>query len=128
VTYTAIAVLAVVAVGAVDLVGLRTRLLTSASFWIAYAIMLGFQLLTNAVLTGRQVVQYRDDTIIGTGNEVAPPVLIGDGRILYAPVEDLAFGFAFIVLVLAMWQWLGSRGIQPEPVSGPPLWRGRRGG
>ena len=44
-SYTLIAVLAVIAVVTVDLVVLRTRLLLRVDFWIAYAIMFFFQLL-----------------------------------------------------------------------------------
>lgn len=124
-TYTLIAALTALAVVAVDLLVLRTRLLRSSRFWIAYAIMVGFQLLTNAVLTGRQVVQYADETIIGTGNDVGPPQFLGDGRLFYAPVEDLAFGFALVLLTLSVWDWLGRRGLQPVPRSGPPVWRRR---
>ena len=50
-----------------------------------------------------------------------PPPILGDGRILYAPVEDLLFGFALVVLTLSLWVLWGRRGIQREPVSGPPL-------
>lgn len=122
-TYTAIAVVGALVVVAVDLFVLRTRLLANSRFWVAYAIMVGFQLLTNAVLTGREVVQYADGTIVGTGNDVGPPALLGDGRVFYAPVEDLAFGFALILLTLSLWDALGRRGLQPEPTSGPPVWR-----
>jgi lycopene cyclase domain-containing protein len=123
VTYTAIAVVGALVVVVVDLFVLRTRLLANSRFWVAYAIMVGFQLLTNAVLTGREVVQYADGTIVGTGNDVGPPAFLGDGRVFYAPVEDLAFGFALILLTLSLWDALGRRGVQPEPTSGPPVWR-----
>ena len=42
-SYTLIAVLAVLTVVVVDLFVLRTRLLLRADFWIAYAIMFCFQ-------------------------------------------------------------------------------------
>ena len=122
-SYTMIAVLAVVAAVAVDLFVLRTRLLLRADFWIAYAIMFFFQLLTNSVLTGREVVQYADEFFWGAGNDVADPVFIGSGRLFFAPVEDVLFGFAMILLILAVWMWLGRRGVQRTPFSGPPRWR-----
>lgn len=125
-TYTMIAVCAVAATVTVDLVLLRTRLVTRADFWTAYAIMVFFQLLTNGVLTGRQIVNYADETILGTGNDVAAPEPFAPGRILFAPVEDLLFGFAMILLTLSVWIWLGRRGLQRTPFSGPPRWRGRR--
>lgn len=121
-----IAVFAVAAAVVVDLWLLRTRLLTRADFWTAYAIMVFFQLLTNGVLTGRQIVNYADDTILGTGNDIAAPQLFSPGRILFAPVEDLLFGFAMILLTLSVWIWLGRCGLQRRPFSGPPRWRGRR--
>ncbi len=122
-SYTLIAVLAVLTVVVVDLFVLRTRLLLRADFWIAYAIMFCFQLLTNGVLTGREVVRYADDSFLGVGNDVAEPVFIGSGRLFFAPVEDLLFGFAMILLILAVWIWLGRRGLQRTPTSGPPRWR-----
>ncbi len=127
-SYTTIAVLAVAAAALIDLMLLRTRLVAKTDFWIAYAIMLFFQLITNGVLTGRQVVQYADDTIIGVGNDVAVPAMFAPGRFFFAPVEDLLFGFAMILLTLSAWIWLGRRGLQRTPFSGPPRWRGRGAG
>jgi lycopene cyclase domain-containing protein len=125
VSYTAIAVLGVLGAVAADLWLLRTRLLRHRDFWTAYAIMVFFQLITNGVLTGRQVVNYADDTIIGTGNDVAAPQMFSPGRLFYAPVEDLLFGFSMILLTLSVWVWLGRRGLQRIPFSGPPRWRRR---
>jgi lycopene cyclase domain-containing protein len=96
VSYTALAVTAVVAVVLVDLVVLRTRLVGMRVFWASYAVVLAFQLLVNGVLTGRKVVTYDPDTILGL-------------RIAYAPVEDVLFGFALILLTLSNWLWLGRR-------------------
>lgn len=124
-SYTAIAVVTALVVVAVDLWVLRTRMIGRVEFWLAYAIMIGFQFLTNAVLTGTGTVQYADDTILGVGNDVQPgtPPFLGEGRLFYAPVEDVAFGFGLILLTLSVWQFLGSRNIQARPVSGPPIWR-----
>ena len=36
----------------------------------------------------------------------------GDGRIAYAPVEDLLFGFALVLATLAWWVFWGRRGVQ----------------
>ena len=55
-TYTQLAVLGVVAVVVLDLAVLRTRLLRRRVFWAAYAIVVFFQLVTNAVLTGFRIV------------------------------------------------------------------------
>lgn len=123
-TYTAIAIVTALAVLIVDGVVLRTRMVARAEFWIAYAIMIGFQFLTNAILTGTRTVRYADDTIVGVGNDVVEqPPLIGDGRLFFAPVEDIAFGFALVLLTLSLWQFWGRRGLQDQPRSGPPIWR-----
>jgi hypothetical protein len=122
VTYTQLAVLGVVLVVVWDLWILRTRLLTRRVFWMAYPIIVFFQLLTNGVLTGFRIVRYSGDEILGSSTpEDRPPPAFGDGRILFAPVEDLMFGFALVMLTLTLWVFLGRRGIQRGPMSGPPL-------
>ena len=95
-SYSGLAVIAVVAVLVVDLAVLRTRMVTRKVFWAAYAIILVFQLLMNGVLTGLDVVVYDPDAIWGP-------------RIAYAPVEDLLFGFALVVLTLASWAAVNRR-------------------
>jgi lycopene cyclase domain-containing protein len=95
-SYSALAVTAVVAVLVVDLVVLRTRLVTRRVFWTAYAIVIVFQLLMNGVLTGLDVVTYDPGAIWGP-------------RIAYAPVEDLLFGFALVLLTLASWAAVNRR-------------------
>jgi lycopene cyclase domain-containing protein len=99
VTYTQLAVLGVVLTVLLDLAVLRTRLLTRRVFWVSYAIVVFFQLVTNGILTGRDIVTYDPDAILGL-------------RIVYAPVEDLLFGFALVVQTLAWWVWWGRRGVQ----------------
>ncbi len=95
-TYSTLAVIAVVAVLVVDLAVLRTRMVTRAVFWVAYAIVVTFQLLMNGVLTGLDVVVYDEATIWGP-------------RIAYAPLEDLLFGFAMVTLTLASWAAVNRR-------------------
>lgn len=123
-TYTQIALMAMVIVTIIDLVVLRTRVLTRGVFWISYAIIVPFQLLTNGVFTGAKIVQYDGAVIIGsTTPEVGRPPFIGDGRLAYAPIEDLMFGFSLVVLSLSIWVALGRAGIQRTPRSGPPrMW------
>lgn len=94
-TYTQLAVIASVCAVIVDLAILRTRLVTRRGFWTAYAIVITFQLITNAwltndVRTGTPIVNYDPDTIWGL-------------RIAFAPVEDLLFGFAMVLLTLVLW-------------------------
>lgn len=120
-TYTQLAVLGVALAIGWDLWLVRTRLLLRQVFWMSYAIIVGFQLLTNGVLTGLRIVRYDGEAIIGsTTPEDGPPAILGDGRILFAPVEDLMFGFALVLLSLSLWVVWGRRGIQREPMSGPP--------
>jgi lycopene cyclase domain-containing protein len=94
VSYTALAVAGVAAALALDLLVLRTRVVTRRLFWTSYAIVVFFQLLTNGWLTGRDIVTYADDAIVGW-------------RIAFAPVEDLLFGFSLVVQTLAWWVWWG---------------------
>lgn len=123
-TYTQLAIASVIAVVAADLWLLRTRMVTRKVFWTAYAIVLFFQLISNGMFTGFGIVRYDGDAIIGSTSPAnGPPPFIGDGRIAFAPVEDLLFGFALILLSIAGWIWLGRRGIQRTPAAGPPVWR-----
>lgn len=104
-TYTVAALLGVAGAVLVDLFVLRTRLVTRAVFWSTYPIIITFQLLSNGILTGRHIVIYDPAAIIGW-------------RIAFAPVEDLLFGFAMVLLTLSVWVWLGRRGVQRTPVAG----------
>ena len=123
-TYTAIGVLAVVLVVLLDLFVFRTRMVTRKIFWTSYAIIVFFQLITNGMFTGFQIVKYDGDAIIGSTSPTdAPPPFIGDGRLAFAPVEDLLFGFSLVLLSLTLWVFWGRRGIDRTPMSGPPIWR-----
>ena len=104
-TYSALAVTAVVGVLVLDLAVLRTRMVTRRVFWVAYAIVIAFQLLVNGILTGQRLVVYSPHAIIG-GSSV---FFLGDGRIVYAPVEDLLFGFSLVLQTLSWWTWWGRR-------------------
>jgi lycopene cyclase domain-containing protein len=129
-TYTQIGILVVVAAIAADVLVLRTRLVTRKGFWVAYAIVLFFQLLTNGVLTALHVFRYSDAMIVGDQpmDDGAPPPFIGDGRIAFQPLEDLMMGFSLCLLAMALWVYWGRRGVQREPMSGPPIWRRSGGG
>ena len=117
-TYTQLAVLGALLAITYDLVVARTRLLMRSVWWISYAIIVPFQLLTNAVLTGNAIVRYNGEAIIGQTTPLdTPPPFLGHGRIAYAPVEDLLFGFALILITVSTWVWLGRKGVQREPVS-----------
>jgi lycopene cyclase domain-containing protein len=94
-TYTQLAISAVVVVIILDLYVIKTGLLKRKVFWTSYAIIVGFQLLTNWWLTSRNIVMYSPDAILGL-------------RLASAPVEDLLFGFALVVGVLVNWIRLGA--------------------
>jgi lycopene cyclase domain-containing protein len=96
VSYTLLALSSVGGGVVLDLALLRTRLVFRRAFWVSYAIMFGFQLLVNGVLTGVPIVRYSSGTILGA-------------RLAYAPVEDLAFGFALILTTLSCWVTLNRR-------------------
>jgi lycopene cyclase domain-containing protein len=109
VSYSDIAITAVLVAVMVDLFVFKNSLLTRTAFWISYSIILPFQLLTNWWLThlredGKAIVMYDPDTIVGT-------------RIASAPVEDLLFGFALILSVMGLWEFWGRRGFQREKFS-----------
>ena len=104
-TYTAIAVVAALAAIALDRWAARTRLTTSGTWWTAYGIIVFFQLLSNGWLTGRGIVRYAPDAILGSDRVT----FVGEGRLVYAPVEDLGFGFALVLTSCVVWVWLGRR-------------------
>jgi lycopene cyclase domain-containing protein len=88
--YTLLAAIAVVAAIVADLFVTRSRILATGRFYFAWGILVFFQLLTNGWLTGRNIVMYDESQIIGL-------------RLVYAPIEDLLFGFALIVLTISVW-------------------------
>lgn len=98
-SYTQLAVLGVLLAVVVDTVLLRTWLLRRRTYWTAYAIVVFFQLITNGILTGFDIVRYDPDQILGL-------------RIVFAPVEDLLFGYAMVTITLSTWVWLGRRGVR----------------
>lgn len=106
-TYTVAAGVGLLVAVATDVAVLRTRLLRRRVFWVTYAIVLAFQLLFNGLLTGWGVVRYSRDTILGL-------------RLISAPVEDLAFGFALVLLTLAGWVYVERRAaVTPSGESRP---------
>lgn len=95
-SYTALAVAGVSLAVLADLALLRTRLVARRAFWVSYAILFGFQVLVDGVLTGRGIVRYNPDRIVGW-------------HLASAPLEDYLFGFAVILQTLGWWVWWGRR-------------------
>ena len=98
-SYTQLAVLGVAGAVLVDTAVLRTWLVRRRTYWTAYGIVLFFQLVTNGILTGFEIVRYDPGAILGW-------------RIAFAPVEDLLFVYAMVTLTLSTWVWLGRKGIR----------------
>ena len=120
-TYTQLALLSVLVTATADLFVFKTKLLTRRVFWVSYSIVIFFQLVTNGILTGFGIVKYDGEAIIGSSSpQDTAPAILGDGRIMFAPVEDLFFGFSLVLFTLVLWVWLGRVGIQRDPRSGPP--------
>jgi lycopene cyclase domain-containing protein len=94
-SYTALVIVALILAITVDLFITRARLLIERAFWVSYSILLPFQLLTNWWLTHRKIVIYSPSTILGP-------------RVASAPIEDLGFGFALILITLTLWRRLES--------------------
>ena len=95
--YTWAAVAGVVAVVLVELSWLRTGVLRTATFWIAYGIVVFFQVLVDGWLTklSAPIVIYNPDKLTGWR---AP---------FDVPVEDYLFGFALVTLTILIWVRLG---------------------
>jgi lycopene cyclase domain-containing protein len=91
ISYTLLAGLILISVFVFGVAVLKTELFSSSKFWIAYGIVVFFQLLTNGYLTSQGIVTYNPEMISGT-------------RIAYAPVEDLFFGFSLLTLSMLIWQ------------------------
>lgn len=97
--YTLAAVVAAVAVVAVELAWLRTGLFRTAAFWLSWAIILLFMVLVDGWLTKLS----------------APIVLYDRSRFSGArfpwdiPLEDYLFGFAMVTLVMLGWEAAGRR-------------------
>jgi lycopene cyclase domain-containing protein len=92
--YLLMAIIAPVAVVAIELFWLRTGLFRKRTYWIALAISLGFMIPVDGWLTraDAEIVSYSPAAISG----VRAPFNI--------PVEDYGFGFALITLTLLIWQ------------------------
>jgi len=92
--YTAPAVVSVLAVGALELMLLRTGLFRRPAYWLSMVIVTGFQILTDGWLT-----------------KLSAPIVIYDNRQTSGirfpfdiPIEDFLFGFALVTAVLLLWE------------------------
>jgi len=83
---------------------MKSGLISRPQFWISWAIISFFQLLTNGYLTSQEIVTYNSEAITGT-------------RIVYAPIEDLFFGFALVTLTMLIWEWVGPSNKKAKPAA-----------
>ncbi|ORB84132.1 lycopene cyclase [Mycobacterium kansasii] len=92
--YTLPAVLAVAAVGALELALLRTGVFRRPAYWLSMLIVLGFQVPVDGWLTklSSPIVSYDKHQTTG----LRFPFDI--------PVEDFLFGFAMVTAVLLLWE------------------------
>lgn len=103
--YTLPAVLAVVAVCALELAVLRTGLFRRPAYWISMLIVLAFQIPVDGWLTklSSPIVLYNDEHLSG----IRFPWDI--------PVEDFLFGFALVTAALLLWERARTRSAAPVP-------------
>jgi lycopene cyclase domain-containing protein len=92
--YTAPALLAVLAVCALELLVLHTGLFRRPAYWLSMLIVVGFQILVDGWLTKLTdpIVVYDEHQITG----IRFPFDI--------PIEDFLFGFALVTAVLLLWE------------------------
>ncbi|KZS84699.1 lycopene cyclase domain-containing protein [Mycobacterium persicum] len=92
--YTLPAVLAVVAVTALELKLLRTGVFRRPAYWVSMLIVLGFQIPVDGWLTklSSPIVSYDEHQTTG----LRFPLDI--------PIEDFLFGFAMVTAVLLLWE------------------------
>lgn len=102
ITYTLLAAVVLMAVFVFGVVVLKSELFSTTRFWIAYAIVVFFQLVTNGYLTGQEIVLYNPEAITGA-------------RIAYAPIEDLFFGFSLVTLTMFVWEKIGPSAAASKP-------------
>jgi lycopene cyclase domain-containing protein len=106
ITYSLLAGIAVILVFVFGIAVMKSGLISRPQFWISWAIISFFQLLTNGYLTSQGIVTYNSEAITGT-------------RIAYAPIEDLFFGFALVTLTMLIWEWVGPTAKSPKRRSAP---------
>lgn len=92
--YTAPALLAVLAVCALELLVLHTGLFRRPAYWLSMLIVVGFQILVDGWLT-----------------KLTDPIVVYDQRQISGirfpfdiPIEDFLFGFALVTAVLLLWE------------------------
>jgi lycopene cyclase domain-containing protein len=94
VTYAVLSLAVLIAVFAVTLPTLR-RLALRPLLWTAL-VLVALTLVFDNIMVGVGLVAYDDELILGV-------------RLPIAPLEDLSYTIAAVLLVPALWTWLGPR-------------------
>jgi lycopene cyclase domain-containing protein len=97
--YPTLAVVAAVAVIALELCVLRSGLFREPAYWISMAICIGFMLPVDGWLTKHSapIVTYRPEDTSGLH------------PVWDIPLEEFAYAFALLTLVMLTWDRLGAR-------------------
>ena len=97
--YPTLALLAAAVVVALELLVLRTGIFTKVAYWIALAISLAFMIPVDGWLTklSAPIVVYRDGDVSG----IRP--------IWSILLEEYAYAFALLTIVIALWVRAGER-------------------
>lgn len=113
--YTWASVAGAVAVVLAELLWLRTGIFLKATYWIAYGIIVFFQVLVDGWLTklSAPIVLYNPE--MNTGWRAPWDI----------PVEDYVFGFALVTLPIILWERAGRRraaaaGARSDPAGTAP--------
>mgnify|MGYP001189045481 CR=1 FL=1 len=103
--YPTLAVLAAVGVLLLELRVLRTGIFRDRAYWISMTICYVFMIPVDGWLTKQSapIVTYRPEDTSG----IYP--------IWDIPLEEYAYAFAMLTLVMAVWDHLGRRGVDPSP-------------
>lgn len=95
-TYTTLAIAAVIITVLLDLLLLRTRLLLTKRYWLFMAIMSVLFFVINGILTALPVVIYASHAITGL-------------RLVTIPIEDTGYLFSLVTSTISIYEKL-SRG------------------
>ena len=101
--YTVLAVVSVVAVVGLELAWARTGIFRRLQYWLAMAIVVGFQVPVDGWLT-----KLSDPIVLYDEAETSGVRFPWD-----IPVEDFLFGFAMVTLTLLLWLRAARREQQP---------------
>jgi lycopene cyclase domain-containing protein len=95
--YTIGALVALATTIVLDLYVLRTRVITTAQFWITAFIVNFFQVFVDGWLTkiSSPIVQY------------SPKHFSGIRIFFSSPIEDFVYGLALLLLTISIWRYLG---------------------